>query len=93
MKLIVTTSSRMAFGMDRIGVMVIVHRSGEPMPVELLEDLDVIFWLGDCDKNAAVLKLLNSRGVTVRAFKCWCDCEQILTSLVAPCGESFGEAA
>ena len=85
MKLIVTTNKRFAWNMDEIGVMAIVHTPGEPMPVELLEGLEVLFMFADCGQSAAVLRLCTAKSVTLAWFRCWCECEKVLTSLALPC--------
>jgi hypothetical protein len=88
MKLIVTTNSRHAYRMDDIGVMAIHHRKGEPMPVELLQGLDVLLLLDDCEQATAVLRLCRAKGVTLASFRAWCKCAQETTALVMPCADA-----
>jgi hypothetical protein len=85
MKVIVTTNWRLAYGMDELGVMAIVHKRGEPMPVELLDGLSVIFWLNDCAQNEAVLRLIGAKGVRLADYECWCPCFNELTKFVVTC--------
>jgi hypothetical protein len=87
MRLVVTTNKRFAWNLDSIGVMAIVHTPGEPMPVELLEGLEVLFMFSDCGQSAAVLRLCNQRGVTLAWYRCWCECESLLTTLALPCSK------
>lgn len=88
MTLIVSTSRRFAWNVGQLGAMTILQQRGEPMPVELLDGLDVIFHLDNCDQNAAVLRLMRSKGVIAgRAgqVRCWCKCFEFLDSGAAPC--------
>ncbi len=88
MKLVVTSSRRFAYGFDEIGVMAILHTRGEPMPVELLEGLQVIFHFEDCAQSSAVSRLLSTRGVTLEWYRFWCECYDELTTIVMPCNEN-----
>jgi len=92
MRLIVTTSWRFAYGFDEIGVMAIVHTPGEPMPIELLDGLDVIFHFDDCAKSMAVVRMLCARDVKPARYACWCKCYGELTKFVMPCGEKHFHA-
>lgn len=85
--LVVTTSRRFTWNLDSIGVMAILHAAGEPMPVELLEGLRVLFVLDDCNQSTAVLPACRSKGVRLESFTCWCKCAKELTSLVMPCAD------
>jgi hypothetical protein len=85
MKVIVTTNNRFAWNMDQLGVMAIVHKPGEPMPVELLDGLEVLFFLRDCGQSAAVLRLCRAKGLELAWYRCWCDCENLLTTIALPC--------
>ena len=87
MKLVVTNSPRFAWPFHNIGVMAIVHRSGEPMPVELLDGMEVIFWFEHCGQSEAVLRLMREKGVNAAWYRCWCRCYDELTSLAMPCNE------
>lgn len=82
----VTTDERYARRlMFDLGVMAILQKPGEPMPVELLEGLDVILWLDDCEQAAAVSRLVRRRGVTPASLRAWCRCDRELTVSVGPC--------
>lgn len=87
MRVVVTTNKRFAWNLDEIGVMAIVHARGEPMPVELLQGLEVLFMFDDCSQSAAVLRLCSQKGVTLAWYRCWCDCEKTLTTLALPCNQ------
>jgi len=62
--------------------MTIIHEAGTPMPVELLEGLDVIVWFDRCEIASAVWKLLKAKSVKCSCFRAWCTCGSMLT--IAP---------
>ena len=75
LQLVVTTDWRRAAPLADAGAMVIVHRKGEPMPVELLEGLDVELRLDDCAQACAVARLVRSRDVAPACVRAWCSCD------------------
>lgn len=62
----------------RLGVMVILHEAGQPMPVELLEGLRVILWFDNCGKAVSVNRLIEAKGVKVESCEAYCECEREL---------------
>ena len=53
LRVIVTTHEPFARRLTWVGAAAIVHAQGEPMPVELLDGLDVILLLGNCERAAS----------------------------------------
>lgn len=62
----------------KLGVMVILHEAGQPMPVELLEGLRVILWFDNCGKAVSVNRLIEAKGVKVESCEAYCECEKEL---------------
>lgn len=87
LRLIVTTSARFAHRMAWVGCASIVHESGTAMPVELLDGLDVILDLGNCDRASKVKRLCDSKGVNLARCEAWCQCAQNLTVSPKSCDE------
>lgn len=88
LRLIVTTDERFARRMAWVGCATIVHEAGTPMPVELLDGLDVILDLGNCDRAGKVKRLCDGKGVNLARCEAWCRCAQILTVAPKPCDEA-----
>jgi hypothetical protein len=74
-KLVVTTSWLRSAEQAAAGAMVVVHRSGEPFPVELLDGLDVELRLDDCAQATAVGRMLKGRAIQPSRVHTWCRCE------------------
>lgn len=87
LRLFVTTSERFASRMAWVGCAAVVHEAGTPMPVELLDGLDVIFDLGNCERAAKVKALCDAKGVNLARCETWCQCAQNLTVAPKPCSE------
>lgn len=59
--------------MAEIGCVSILHKRGEPMPVELLHGLDVRLDFGSCELGARVKRLMDHHEVTPRSMLAWCE--------------------
>lgn len=68
--------------------MVILHEAGTPLPVKLLDGLDVIFMLDRCDKASAVWRLMQERGVKPSRMRAWCNCFDQLVAAPADCASA-----
>jgi hypothetical protein len=75
------------------GAMVITHKSGEPIPVKLLDGLRVILALDSCDQTSAVCRLLAARGVKAQSIHGWCQCYREFTACPAKCAETHEQIA
>jgi hypothetical protein len=78
--LVITTHYPRCIPQAAAGCMVIVQESGKPLPVELLEGLDVVIDFEDCAQATAVANLVRKHQVTPASFRVWCECEQVLAS-------------
>lgn len=87
LRVFVTTDERFARRMGWVGAAAIVHEVGTPMPVELLDGLDVILDLGRCERAGAVQRLCDAKGVTLERCQAWCRCDQSLSIGPRPCEE------
>jgi hypothetical protein len=67
--------------------LVIVHPPSRPMPVELLEGLDVILYFRDCNMGGKVKRLMDAKGVTPASLKVWCNCGETFTVSCGPCDD------
>src|SRR5678815_1791769 len=56
------------------GCLLIEHKPGESFHAELLEDLRVWLFLGNCNRAQAVVCAMNIRGVQPRELNAWCEC-------------------
>lgn len=56
------------------GFAVIRHSPGQPFPVELLDGLRVMLFLGNCDRASAVVRVMAMRGVKPAELMAWCGC-------------------
>lgn len=83
----VTTREWYARRLIGVGAMTIIHKPGEPMPVELLEGLEVILALESCEQASAVWKLMKRRESFPARCESWCWCDQSLTVSVGPCAD------
>ena len=84
----VTTDPAFARRMTWVGCAAVLHEAGTPMPVELLDGLDVILDLGRCERAGAVKRLCDARDVTLARCQAWCRCAQGLTVAPHPCEEA-----
>jgi hypothetical protein len=90
LRVIVTTSERFANRMQWVGCAAILHEAGTPMPVELLDGLDVILDLGNCERASRVKRLMDTKGVSPERLQAWCQCEQSITVAPRSCAEAEG---
>lgn len=60
------------------GNFVIEHASGDPMPVTLLDGLNVVFWFQRCASAAAARQLARERGVKFERARCYCRCSRTI---------------
>lgn len=86
--IIVTTNRRLPWNLDGVGAMTILHQRGEAMPIELLEGLNVILMLNDCEQAANVNRLRRAKSVMWKSCAAWCECEKTLTTCVGRCDAS-----
>ena len=70
---IVTTKSD-CWTYAEIGCAVLKHEPGEPFPVELLDGLRVLLFLGDCDRASNVIRAMVAKGVKPSELSAWCQC-------------------
>jgi hypothetical protein len=56
------------------GFLVIRHKPGEMFPVELLDGLSVLLFLGSCDRASAVVRMMVERDVQPLEIRSWCEC-------------------
>lgn len=77
---VITTRYAKCLAQAAAGAMVIVQEKGKPIPVELLEGLDVELYLDDCAQATAVANIVRQHNVTPASFFVWCECEQWLDS-------------
>jgi hypothetical protein len=56
------------------GDYVIDHRPGEPMPITLLDGLNVIFWFSRCLLAGRAAQLAQERGVKFARARSYCRC-------------------
>jgi len=82
---IVTTKPRLPQRLEGVGCLVILHKAGEPMPIKLLDGLDVIFMLDTCGLMIHVEQLRKAKGVEFASARAWCGCAQLLTILPMSC--------
>lgn len=86
LRLIVTDRKRWCWNLHGVGCMTILHEPGNPMPLELLEGLDVILDFG-CERAALVSRAMRSKGVTPGLCEAWCRCGEHLTTCVGKCSD------
>jgi hypothetical protein len=56
------------------GFLVIRHKPGEAFHVEQLDGLDVLLFLGNCDRVQAVMAMARQRRVQPKSLTAWCPC-------------------
>lgn len=83
--IIVTTNPNLPRGLEGVGCLVILHKPGSPMPVKLLDGLDVIFWFETCELVLHVEHLAKARGVKFASSRVWCGCVNMLSILPMNC--------
>lgn len=86
--IVITTQRWFVRGWDQQGVMCILHRAGESLPVELLQGLEVMVWLDSCDQTYALIKHMNLRGVQTKNFHHVCKCYSTCESWCRPCQDT-----
>lgn len=85
---VITTQRWFVRGWDQQGVMCILHRPGEKFPVELLEGLEVLVWLDNCDQTYALIRHMSLKGVQAKNFHHVCKCYSCCDSWCRPCSET-----
>jgi hypothetical protein len=82
---IVTTKPHLPRRLEGVGCMTILHTAGQPMPVQLLDGLEVIFWFDNCGLMFHVSNLAKSKGVTFARTQVWCSCMGGLSLFALSC--------
>jgi hypothetical protein len=82
----VTTSGEAPAGllMDS-GFLVVRHAAGEPFHADLLDGLDVLLFVGSCDRASAVVKSLRAKQAKPLRLRSWCECYSRLDSAPVHC--------
>ncbi len=83
----VTTDPAFARRMTWVGCAAVLHEAGTPMPVELLDGLDVILDVGSCERAGKVARLMAERDVRCSRLQAWCRCERTLRVDTPSCRE------
>lgn len=73
------------------GYMVIVHRPGEVMPLDLLAGMSVILAMG-CDRAAKVVQAMNNRQIEPESVMAWCPCTQRLVVAGWTCAQTLEQS-
>lgn len=81
----VTDRWMLARNMTDVGCVAILHKRGEPMPVRLLEGLDVCLEFPTCVASGRVARLIRERNVAPRSLRAWCRCARDFVSVFAGC--------
>jgi hypothetical protein len=81
LSLVVTTDWGRCRSLADAGAMVVVHRKGDPMPIELLAGLDVELRLDECRQACAVARLLRSKDISPATTRAWCACDGSVDSM------------
>jgi hypothetical protein len=82
---IVTSIPHLPKRLEGVGCLVILHQSGEVMPVKLLEGLDVIWFFDRCHVAQFTWKLCQDKGVKLARSRVWCACAELLSALPMWC--------
>jgi hypothetical protein len=83
----VTDKPILARNMRDIGCVAILHRKGQPMPVELLAGLDVRMDFGRCELVGRVKRLMDAKDVEPASMRAWCQCGQDFVAVCGPCDD------
>lgn len=83
----VTDRWMLARNMADIGCMTILHKRGEPMPVKLLDGLDVRLDFGRCELAGRVKRLMDAKDVKPAKLRAWCDCARDFVAVCGPCDD------
>lgn len=76
------------------GSMVVVHKPGKALPLELLEGLNVELHLDDCSQAFRLAKAMKARVIEWGNCASWCRCEQRMSICIAPdCQEAQKDLA
>lgn len=84
---IITNLPHLPRRFDGVGCMVILHESGEPMPVNLLSELNVIWFFDACHIARFAYELTQKRGVKLASSRAWCACAFALGAASTYCSE------
>ena len=87
---VVTDRKSTAYAVPDNRTLVIFHEPGRPMPVHLMVGLDVLLMFDNCDRAAAVSRLLKKSEVQPARVRAWCECEQDLTVCGGSCADMVG---
>jgi hypothetical protein len=69
------------------GCIAILHKRGEPMPVKLLDGLDVRLDFGKCETAGRVKRLMDARDVQPAKLRAWCNCARDFVAVCGPCDD------
>jgi hypothetical protein len=83
--MVATSPGRLGRLLDGEGFAVLQVKSGEPFHAELLDDLDVLLFLGSCDRASAVAKAMQAKAVKPKRLRTWCPCFERLDSQPVRC--------
>ena len=83
----VTDRPVLARNMRDVGCVAILYTGGEPMPVWLLDRLDVRMDFGRCELVGKVHRLMRRHGVRPARLRAWCDCAHDFVATTGPCDE------
>lgn len=81
----VTTGTRLSRNLYGVGALTIDVKSGDKMPVRLLDGLDVILVLDNCMQSVGVKHLMDERDCRAKRLRAWCRCGNELTICPVPC--------
>lgn len=56
-------------------VLTVEHPAKAPLPLHLLEDLDVIFWFDTCAPASPIAAAARERGIKFERARVYCRCE------------------
>jgi hypothetical protein len=80
----ITMRPKLARNVEGAGCFSIVHGFGKPVPVELLDGLDVMLDFEWCYLAGRVKRLMDERGVKPKSMRAWCACAD---EFVVTCGK------
>jgi hypothetical protein len=81
----VTDRWMLAKNMRDVGCISILHKPGKPMPVRLLDGLDVRLDVGTCERAGRVKRLMDQRDVKPATMRAWCQCAGEFVALCVEC--------
>jgi len=87
---IVTTNRYLPWNLMGVGAMTILHEAGKPFPVGLLDGLDVILMLDNCEQAGKVARVMRTKGFAWKSCESWCKCAKELVLYGGKCDEING---